>query len=807
VLESRRAHFVDLHVGDTPGQSTLEIIVPLFATTGLEAPPTGYALFQIDPALYLFPLLQLWPTPSATAETMLVRREGGDVVYLNTPRHRSATPLSQRIPLDTPNLIAARGLLDGQEVVDGTDYRGEAALGVALRVPATDWLLIAKMDTREVYADVRRTLAWIFAMFALLLGILLAWGRAFIARQHAEAHAELLERDKARLEALHRVEESLAENERRLRRLGDNLPDSYVYRYINVPEDVPRFLYLSGGVERVHGLPAEAALQNPVLLFRQTDPQDVPGNMAAENLSRERMTDYEREFRVCRADGQLRWLHVRSHPVQQADGQIVWEGIATDVTAKKQDEERLVLASRRAAVLLQLPALAEQLDEMAFMQQGQEFAEDLTGSTISFIHFVNADEQSIELVTWSKRTLAHYCQAAFDRHYPVAQAGIWADALRLRQPVLFNDYANTPNRRGLPEGHADLLRLISVPVMEQGKVVMLTGVGNKTSDYTEDDIETVQLISNAIWRIVQRKRMEGAMREALEAQRALNLKLEEAHNQLLQSEKMASIGQLAAGVAHEINNPIGFVSSNISTLEGYLRDLFQISDAYAAAEGSPSACCPEFERARALKMEKDYDFLRADIPQLLIETREGLSRVATIVRDLKDFSRPGDAAMEWADLHQGLDSTLNIVWNELKYKCTVKKEYGELPPVWCVLAQLNQVFMNLLVNAAHAIPEKGDITIRTGQQGAEVFVAIADTGSGIAAENLTRIFDPFFTTKPVGSGTGLGLSLAYSIVRKHQGRIEVQSEAGKGTVFTVWLPIKPVIAGSAENIMPPAPIS
>ena len=160
--------------------------------------------------------------------------------------------------------------------------------------------------------------------------------------------------------------------------------------------------------------------------------------------------------------------------------------------------------------------------------------------------------------------------------------------------------------------------------------------------------------------------------------------------------------------------------------------------------------------------------------------------------------------MQWANLHQGLDSTLNIVANELKYKCTVTKHYGDLPQVWCEASQLNQVFMNLLVNAGHAIPDKGEITISTGQQGDEVFVAIADTGAGIAPENLSRIFDPFFTTKPVGQGTGLGLSLAYGIVQKHHGRIEVQSEIGKGTTFTVWLPINPPENNSSA--VPPAPI-
>lgn len=267
---------------------------------------------------------------------------------------------------------------------------------------------------------------------------------------------------------------------------------------------------------------------------------------------------------------------------------------------------------------------------------------------------------------------------------------------------------------------------------------------------------------------------------------------------------MASIGLLAAGVAHEMNNPIGFVHSNLGTLERYLKDLFEIADAYAEAEMAYGSECPPLERAHRLKADKDYEYLRGDIFALLAESREGLDRVARIVRDLKDFSHAGDTTMHWADLHAGLDSTLNIVWNELKYKCEVRKEYGDLPRVWCAPSQLNQVFMNLLVNAGHAIRDQGVITLRTGRVGEEVFVAVTDTGSGIAPENLKRIFDPFFTTKPVGQGTGLGLSLSYGIVRKHRGRIEVDSTVGVGSTFTVWLPVEP--PGDASAV-PPAPTS
>jgi two-component system, NtrC family, sensor kinase len=270
--------------------------------------------------------------------------------------------------------------------------------------------------------------------------------------------------------------------------------------------------------------------------------------------------------------------------------------------------------------------------------------------------------------------------------------------------------------------------------------------------------------------------------------------LKSAQTQLVNSEKMASIGQLAAGVAHEINNPIGFVHSNLGTLQHYLSGLTTLLDAYEQAlHTSGSDTGNPLARVEAIKRQIDYEFMRTDLPPLLAESREGIERVKKIVLDLRDFSHTGEAdTTDWAfaDIHRGLESTLNIVWSELKYKAEVHKEYAQLPLVECMLSQLNQVFLNLLVNAAHSIEDRGIITIVTSQDGNEVCISIADTGSGITPENLKHIFDPFFTTKPVGKGTGLGLSLSYGIVQKHHGRILVDSVVGEGTRFRVFLPVQ-----------------
>lgn len=258
-------------------------------------------------------------------------------------------------------------------------------------------------------------------------------------------------------------------------------------------------------------------------------------------------------------------------------------------------------------------------------------------------------------------------------------------------------------------------------------------------------------------------------------------KVEEAQQQLLQSEKMAAIGQLAAGVAHEINNPVGFVNSNLGSLKSYVEHLLNVIGAYES--GDPL----RIEQARKVA---DLDFLREDLPSLIKESQDGLGRVTKIVQDLKDFSHVDQAEHQEADLNAAMESTLNVVWNEIKYKAEVVREFGEIPLVDCVPAQINQVFMNLLVNAAQAIPAMGKIFVRSGLQNGHVWFEIEDTGHGMTEEIRQRIFEPFYTTKPVGKGTGLGLSISYDIiVKKHHGRMDVSSKPGAGSCFRLWLPV------------------
>ncbi|MET3105949.1 two-component system NtrC family sensor kinase [Oxalobacteraceae bacterium GrIS 1.18] len=294
--------------------------------------------------------------------------------------------------------------------------------------------------------------------------------------------------------------------------------------------------------------------------------------------------------------------------------------------------------------------------------------------------------------------------------------------------------------------------------------------------------------------ITRHKKMEAELQRQGEEQQALIQKLQEAHRQLLQAEKMASVGQLAAGIAHEINNPIGFINSNMNSLQKYVATLFGVIDQYRTLVAQTGLDDKDRLKFEEIENGADLDYVKEDINELVPESLDGLRRVKEIVQSLKDFSHVGESEWHEADIHHGLDSTLNIVRNEIKYKATIDKQYGTLPPVFCIISQLNQVFMNLFVNAAHAIKDHGTITISTGvgvKDGNEwAWIKIMDTGCGIPAENLNRIFEPFFTTKPIGSGTGLGLSVTYGIIKSHKGHIDVKSVVGKGTCFTIYLPVK-----------------
>ncbi len=313
--------------------------------------------------------------------------------------------------------------------------------------------------------------------------------------------------------------------------------------------------------------------------------------------------------------------------------------------------------------------------------------------------------------------------------------------------------------------------ILCVPVRARERVIGVIQVLNRRGGpFTDADQELLEALASMGGVAIENARLyenlEEEVAERTAALRRTLAELQEAQAQLVQSEKMAALGQLVAGVAHEINTPLGAVSSNTDLLGRALERI---------REGIPDSPARRYA-------ERAGDVIRI--------SKEACARIAEIVRSLRNFSRLDEAERKPADLHEGLDSTLTLVAHLTKNRIEVRREYGRLPQVDCYANQLNQVFLNILVNATQAIEGPGVITIRSRAEGESVVIEIGDNGRGIKPEHRQKIFDPGFTTKGVGVGTGLGLAISYRIVAKHQGRLEVESEPNRGSTFRITLPVK-----------------
>ncbi len=312
--------------------------------------------------------------------------------------------------------------------------------------------------------------------------------------------------------------------------------------------------------------------------------------------------------------------------------------------------------------------------------------------------------------------------------------------------------------------------------------------------------------------ITERKRAEQVAKLAYEELENANSELKEMQSQLVQSEKLAAIGQLAAGVAHEMNTPVGFVASNFQTLETYVKKFIDLLEMYSGVMSQIESLTKTelLNKATAINKTRGdmkIDFIIEDIQGLFNDSKEGFDRITKIILNLKDFSRASQAE-DFGEYHlnAGIETTLVVVRNEIKYYADVKTDFSETPHICCNSGQINQVLLNILVNAAQAIKSQeregmGSITIRTYSTESDLVCEISDDGPGIDSDKLPRIFDPFFTTKPAGKGTGLGLSVSYDIiVNKHNGELFAESTVGEGTKFTMKLPIEQARAQEEEKM-------
>ena len=496
--------------------------------------------------------------------------------------------------------------------------------------------------------------------------------------------------------------------------------------------------------------------------------------------------------------------------------------LARERRSRKRSEELLENRSRELYRLnqqlqAQNETLAQDKRELALLHQVATFAEERLARAPAFRAFVEAvcvqcawpvghvyvREECEDGKLYSSRIwhLPPVEDDRLERFRGVSESITFASGEGLPGRVLASgvpvwieslaDDANFPRRERVAE--LPFTSAFAVPIKVAGRVVAVAEFF--LPDARSRDGRLLRLVSTAAVHLgsaFERHEQELALAEQYARLKTVNAELREAQARLVQQEKLASIGELAAGVAHEINNPMGFITSNLTSLADYagafqraLSCQAELLDGYRGCkEHDPSL----LRRAEAAAGD-DLAFMLEDVEDLVRESLDGAQRVREIVGSLKSFARVDQREMQHADINECVESTLRMAWNAVRYHCTVDRRLGTLPPVRCNPGEINQVIMNLVVNAAQAIDGEGTITVETRHDGDTVSIRVSDTGAGIAPDAVDELFTPFFTTKPPGEGTGLGLSISHGIVERHGGRIDVESVHGEGSIFTVVLPL------------------
>ncbi|NTW84173.1 MAG: PAS domain S-box protein [Chlorobiaceae bacterium] len=494
-----------------------------------------------------------------------------------------------------------------------------------------------------------------------------------------------------------------------------------------------------------------------------------------EHLNQRSMT-----FRHRRADGSIRDVEIFAKKIRLKGKELIYD-IVHDVTSRK----RMEMVNRYRIRLLNI---ADKYPPVNLLQKTLDQAEKVTGSTVGFCHFVNDDQESLTQQAWSTNTLLNMCSAdGAGLHYSLDKAGVWADAARLKKPVIHNDYASLSDRKGMPEGHAEVKREMVIPIIRDKKVVAVLGLGNKPTDYDSEDVDLVVLLANQIWDIIAKKIVD-------ENQKQLQTQLEHA-------KKMEMVGQLAAGITHEINNPLNFLVLNNEMLKCHFTDISDLIASFRRtvvnAEAFPELA-DEVHQLMNKEKELDIDMLLDDTPNILEDQKRGLQRISAITQSMRGYSfkNPLNSIIA-SDFSRLVNEVVAIVKTESIYDADIDLKLENIPMVQCNPSQINQVLLNLILNSVHAIKSekrntRGKVTVKTWSADGQVFCSVKDDGPGVAEENREKIFSPFFTTREPGQGTGLGLSISYDIiVNKHNGKIVLDCPQDGGAVFTFSLPINP----------------
>jgi two-component system, NtrC family, sensor kinase len=598
------------------------------------------------------------------------------------------------------------------------------------------------------------------------------------------------------------AEATLRDREAQLRTINAYVP-GVIYQYqANLNTGDHRFTYMSPGAAGLYEVDLDTLAADPNLAFAMIHPDDWPRLMDGISQTVQNQRPWLDEFRLKIPSGRIKWVQAKSEPVDAPPGFSHYNGVMIDISDRKAAELALQSYADRQTRLNDLAnQIRQSLNLETVIATALASIQELLGlDQCAFAWYEDQDEQPV----W------HLIQAVnrpgIPSHvgrYPVAVVGVSKEQLLSQDLMQIDDVEDC-----LDPIHQAFLQAIHcqsevlLPIHAQGGrlgLIICTHY-RQVRVWSRDEVELLKAVGNQLAIAIDQAELYAESRSKSQKLQQTLQELQRSQAQILQNEKMSSLGQLVAGIAHEINNPVSFIHGNVVHAEDYIQELLTLIALYQQHYPQPVAAIADHTAAI------DFDYLRQDLPKLLASMQMGTERIRDIVQSLRLFSRLDEAEVKSIDIHAGLDSALMILQSRLKGNgdrrdIQIIKNYGQLPHVECFASQLNQVFMNLLVNAIDALDGCTNhgtsddylpyIGITTMTQDDRVLIRVADNGSGIPTAIQAQIFDPFFTTKPIGQGTGMGLSISYQIITdKHQGQLSCQSTPGHGTEFVIQIPLR-----------------